>query len=86
MLLTQGLSFSSHKKVISAFGEHFTKTGIFPREMGREFNRAFEKRQLGDYEYELVISKSEAQEIMQSANQFVEKIAEYLETKLKFRT
>ncbi len=30
--------------VISAFGEYFVKTGIFPRDMGRELNRAFEKR------------------------------------------
>ena len=50
MLLTKNLSFSSHRGVISAFGEHFIKTGIFPKEMGRELNRAFEKRQLGDYE------------------------------------
>lgn len=48
-MLTKELSFSSHKGVISAFGEHFVKTGIFPKEMGRELNRAFEKRQVGDY-------------------------------------
>ena len=47
-LLTKGLSFSSHKAVISAFGEHFVKSDIFPREMGRELNRAFAKRHLGD--------------------------------------
>jgi len=34
-LLTKGLSASSHKGVISLFGEHFVKTGIFDREMGR---------------------------------------------------
>ncbi|OGW12933.1 MAG: hypothetical protein A3G93_13875 [Nitrospinae bacterium RIFCSPLOWO2_12_FULL_45_22] len=30
LLLTKGLSYSSHKGVISAFGRHFVKTGIFP--------------------------------------------------------
>jgi len=40
-LLKTNLSFSSHRGVISAFGEHFIKTGIFPRDMGRELNRAF---------------------------------------------
>ncbi|MEW6620703.1 MAG: HEPN domain-containing protein [bacterium] len=50
ILLTKNLSFSSHGGVISAFGEYFVKTNIFPREMGRAINRAFEKRQLGDYE------------------------------------
>jgi len=78
MLLTKGLSFSSHNGVISAFGEHFLKTGIFPKEMGRELNRAFEKRQIGDYEYTFVISKAEAEEILKSGREFVERIAQYL--------
>jgi len=34
MLLTKNLSFSTHKGVISAFGEYFIKTGIFSRELG----------------------------------------------------
>jgi len=47
-LLTKGLTFSSHKGVISVFGELFIKPGVFPREFGRELNKAFAKRQLGD--------------------------------------
>ena len=78
VLLTKGLSFSSHKGVISAFGEHFIKTDIFSKEMGKELNRAFEKRQLGDYEYTLVISKSEAEEIFEKGKDFVDKVVQYL--------
>ena len=78
ILLTKGLSFSSHKGVIAALGEHFIKTGILPREMSKEITRAFEKRQLGDYEYEFVISKEEAEEILISGNVFLGKIKKYL--------
>jgi uncharacterized protein (UPF0332 family) len=78
ILLTRDLSFSSHKGVISAFGEHFVKTGIFPKDMGRELNRVFEKRQLGDYEYTFVISKEEAEEILEKSKDFVERIIQYL--------
>ena len=78
LLLTKGLSFSSHRGVISAFGEHFVKTGIFSKGMGRELNRAFEKRQLGDYEYTFVISEDEAKKILENGEKFVEKIAQYL--------
>jgi uncharacterized protein (UPF0332 family) len=78
-LLTKGLSFSSHKGVISGFGEHFVKTGVFPKEMARELNLAFEKRQLGDYEYTLVISQEDAEDILQKAKSFVEIIARWLE-------
>lgn len=80
VLLTKNLSLSSHKGVISAFGEHFIKTGVFPKEMGRELNRAFEKRQLGDYEYTFVISAEEAKQMLQSGKEFVTTIARWLET------
>jgi len=81
MLLTKNLSFSSHKGVISAFGEQFVKTGIFPREMGRELNKAFEKRQIGDYEYTFVISKVEAKEIFENGKKFIEQITQHLKEK-----
>ena len=77
-LLTRNLSFSSHKGVISAFGEHFVKTGIFPKEFGRELNRAFEKRQIGDYEYTSLISDEEAEEILSNGRQFINTIENWL--------
>lgn len=81
LLLTKDLSFSSHGGVISAFGEHFIKTNIFPKEMGREFNRAFGKRQLGDYEHTFVISKDEAEKLLEKSTHFVEKITQFLKEK-----
>lgn len=78
LLLTKNLSFSSHKGAISAFGEHFVKTGIFTKDTSRELNNAFEKRQLGDYEYTFVISRGEAEEISEKGKGFVEKVANYL--------
>ncbi len=78
MLLAEGLSFSSHKGVISAFGEHFVKTGVFPREMGRELNRAFEKRQLSDYEYTFVIAKDEAEQLLAQAKEFVSQAIQHM--------
>jgi uncharacterized protein (UPF0332 family) len=81
LLLTEGLSFSSHKGVISAFGQHFIKTGVFPREMGRELNLAFQKRQLGDYEFSFVISEDEAAQILETGKRFVDTIRGHLEKK-----
>ncbi len=69
-LLTKGLTFSSHKGVIAAFGEHFIRTAVFPKEMGRELNRAFEKRQLGDYEYTSAVSDEDARELLARGNEF----------------
>ena len=80
-LLTKTLSFSSHKGVISAFGKHFIKTEIFPKEMGRELNRAFEKRQIGDYGYNFVVSEEEATQMLQYGKEFVNKITFWLSNK-----
>ena len=77
-LLTKNLTFSSHKGVISAFGEHFVKTGLLPREMGRELNRAFEKRQLSDYEYTSLISSEEAEKILDSGRHFISAVEDWL--------
>jgi uncharacterized protein (UPF0332 family) len=77
-LLTKELTFSSHKGVISAFGKHFIKTEIFPKEMGRELNRAFEKRQIGDYGYTFVVSDEEATQILRYGKEFVNKVNYWL--------
>ncbi len=45
----------------------------------KELNRAFEKRQLGDYADTFVISEDEAREMLHSGKEFVEKIAAWLE-------
>lgn len=81
VLLTKGLTFSSHKGVITAFGKYFVKTGTFPKEMSKELNRAFEKRQLGDYEFTFVIEKEEAKNLLDSAKKFVSEIESYLKSK-----
>lgn len=78
VLLTKGLSPSSHGGVLSVFGEHFVKTGIFPRTLGKALNRAYSKRQLGDYEHRFVISAREAKEVLADADGFVNKITAYL--------
>ena len=79
VLLTKGLTFSSHKGVLSAFGEHFVKTGIFPKEMGRNLNRAFEKRQISDYEYTFVFEDDEVQQLLSDGREFVGAVADWLE-------
>lgn len=35
LLITKNISPKSHSGLISLFGEHFVKTGIFPNEVGR---------------------------------------------------
>jgi len=78
LLLNKGLSFSSHKGVISAFGEHFVKTKIFPKEMSKELNRAFQKRQISDYDFTFSISEDDAERTLENGNVFVDTVVKYL--------
>ena len=79
LLLTKKLSFSSHKGVLSGFGQYFVKTGIFSKEMSKNLNQAFEKRQLGDYGSSFAIEKEEAKELLENGQSFVRIITQYLE-------
>jgi uncharacterized protein (UPF0332 family) len=49
VLLTKNITSSSHKGVISSFGENFVKTNIFARSTGAALNDAYDKRLVGDY-------------------------------------
>ncbi|QQS35666.1 MAG: HEPN domain-containing protein [Ignavibacteriales bacterium] len=81
LLLSKGLSYSSHKMTILAFGENFVKTEIFSKDMGKDFNKAFDRRQLSDYNFEFIISKEEAEELLDSAKYFIQTISDYLRMK-----
>lgn len=78
VLLAKGQSFSSHRAVISAFGEQFVKTRIFPGDMGRDLSRAFEQRQLSDYEYRFVIPREVAENSLERAESFAASVEDYL--------
>jgi uncharacterized protein (UPF0332 family) len=78
LLLSRNLTFSSHKGAISAFGEQFVKSGILPKTMSKSLNEAFEKRQIGEYEYTFVIPKDDAEKLLVDGKEFVKVIKEYL--------
>ena len=78
VLLTKNLAFSSHRGVITMFGEHFIKTSVFSKELGRELNRAFAKRQIGDYTHTFAISEEDAQQILENGKGFVAELVHYL--------
>ena len=70
LLLSQSFVYSSHKAVISGFGRHFVKPGIFKKEYSKMLHQAFEKRQTAEYDYLFIPSRKEAQEIVEKAEKF----------------
>jgi uncharacterized protein (UPF0332 family) len=79
-LMTQGISPSSHRGVISLFGRHFIRAGILPAEFGRALSRAYDVRLTGDYAVGIAVSRDEAQDLLELTRRFVARLRAYLES------
>jgi len=77
-LLTKSLTASSHKGVISLFGEHFVKTKILERNLGKALNDAYDKRLVGDYGVGFTVTEQQAKDLLKTAQDFVRKLKNYL--------
>jgi uncharacterized protein (UPF0332 family) len=69
---------SKHIGVISLFDTEFVLKGIFPKELSKDFHKAFALRQVSDYKSVTPISVEKAGETLQSAARFVEAVRAYL--------
>ena len=82
LLLSQEKTFSSHRAVIAAFGETFVKSGLLPKEMHHWLHRAFEKRQISDYEFMSGISETDVMDLQEKAEEFMKRAEAFLQTSL----
>ncbi len=71
-LLKEGLTYSSHAGVISAFGKQFSKTKRIPVNFHRYLIEAQQKRTEADYNLKPNITMSEAQDIIDKAKQLLD--------------
>lgn len=78
VLLTEGLTYSRHRGVISGFGQYFVKTGKFPADLHAWLIEAFDKRQIGEYESIPVLTETDIEDLLKKARQFVDEIEVYL--------
>ena len=72
LLDAKGLSFSSHRAVISAFGQQFAKTGALDLNFHKLLLVAFEKRQMGDYLSQTSFSENEVEDLLRQTKSFLE--------------
>lgn len=71
-LLEDGLAFSKHSAVIAAFGERFAKTGRVPAEFHRYLLDGQDRRNAGDYGLGPELSRTDADEQIARAEQFLD--------------
>jgi len=67
----KGMSFSKHSAVISAFGREFVRSGKVPADYHRYLIEAQGLRHLGDYSPRSSVSREEALEQIERAEQFL---------------
>lgn len=78
-LLSKNLSFSSHKAVISNFGQQFAKTQEIPIKYHRFLINAQIKRNEADYDISPLFSFEEAREIIDQAREMLDFALQYFE-------
>jgi uncharacterized protein (UPF0332 family) len=70
---------SKHAGVISLFDTEFVKKGIFPKELSRDFHRAFELRQVSDYRATKPVQRDQAEQVWNKAVDLVQAVKDYLQ-------
>ena len=78
LLATKKMSQGKHTRVISAFRQHFIKTGVFLPEFSQIYGRALEDRHESDYEMGTEITREVAEANLVGAERFVQEIEQWL--------
>lgn len=79
LLVFEPYSSSKHSGVLSYFNKRFIKEGIFPEEIGRSINKAFEIRREGDYREYAELRYKEVEPFIKKAEVFIQTVKKYLE-------
>lgn len=78
LLATKGLDSAKHSGVIALFNQHFVKTVLVDKTMGRILENAKDIRENSDYGDFAIVTKEEAEEQVKNAEKFIQEIEETL--------
>ena len=79
LLLSKGLSFSSHSAVVANFGKEFTKTGLLKPNFHHYLTESQDRRNIGDYSVLAEVTLEQANEMLGWAQEFIKSAEKYLE-------
>ena len=78
LLLQEGLEFRKHSGVIAAIHQQFIKTGRLEKEFGENLNWLYELRSVGDYGVTVHVPKTDAEQSVKAAMDFLPKVRSLL--------
>jgi uncharacterized protein (UPF0332 family) len=67
-----------HAGAIALFDSEFVRTGLFPKHLSARLHMAFEARQESDYHVVEPLSVADTEELIESAEWFVQAVEDYL--------
>jgi uncharacterized protein (UPF0332 family) len=79
LLFSKGMSFGKHSAIISAFRQHFIKTGEFDVKWSGIYQRIMSHRQSGDYDINVRVEKEQGVDDLKGAQAFVEEVERWLQ-------
>lgn len=81
LLALDGVDYKRHSGVLSHFNQHYIKTGMFPVKFSEVVSNASEIRNDSDYDDFYICSKEQTRELVESVQEVVTAIQEYLKKK-----
>jgi len=81
VLALEQKDFKKHKTVVSYFNEHYVKTEIFPKILGKKIANATRTREDSDYDDEFIVSPENTVAQIQTARDVIDLIENYLKEK-----
>ncbi|MGI8904983.1 MAG: HEPN domain-containing protein [Candidatus Sumerlaeaceae bacterium] len=79
LLCSKGLSTRKHSGAITLFDREFVKPGSFNKQMSEWLHRAFELRNMGDYEAWAEVGPEDAQLSAEQAAEFLRRVRTYFD-------
>jgi uncharacterized protein (UPF0332 family) len=79
LLNENGLSFKKHGAIHSAFAQEFVKKGLLDAKYHQWLLKAFNQRQLGDYDESVEFKSEDVRETIQQAREFLEAAGKYFD-------
>jgi uncharacterized protein (UPF0332 family) len=79
LLLSKDINRNKHGAALAAFRQYFVKPGLIEVEFSDILGKAFETRQVADYDMDGDINEAEAETRLDAARRFARRVVPYLE-------
>ena len=79
VLALERKDFKRHKDVIAYFNQHYINTENFPKKLGHKISLAQSIREDSDYDYEYIASEEKTQTQIETAEELINQVEQYIQ-------